>query len=66
MSTYGTNYMESEAVLAAVQGDQETLERIVGEMLDGELRGFKNSLHEVIAAVEDEQMRRDRERRRQG
>lgn len=66
MGKYGTNFTESEAVLAATANDEETVKRIIADMLDGELRGFKNALHEVIAAIEDEQMRRDRARRRQG
>lgn len=40
MTKYGTNFLETEAILAAQEGDEETLKRILDEMLPGELRSL--------------------------
>lgn len=43
MSKYGTNYLETEALLAAQEGDQEELDRLLAQMLPGELTNLSNA-----------------------
>jgi hypothetical protein len=39
-NTYGTNFVESEAILAAQADDADTLARLVADMLPGERRSL--------------------------
>lgn len=51
-SKYGTGYIESEMVLAALAGDWEEVERLVKELFPGEARKLRRALTEINLNLE--------------
>lgn len=53
-----TPYMETEALLAILNGDREGATRIVAEMLDGEVHRFSNQVGFLLDVVAGDIRRR--------
>ncbi len=51
-SRYGTRFVETEALLAVMNGDQRTAYRLISDMLPGERVEFGQQLHLLINLVE--------------
>jgi hypothetical protein len=47
MSNYGTKFVETEALLAVAVADIETAERLLGDMLPGELARLARDAREL-------------------
>jgi hypothetical protein len=47
VSTYGTKFVETEALLAVANEDIETAERLLGDMLPGELSRLARDAREL-------------------
>lgn len=54
MSKYGTQFVETEALLAEMNQDQDMLEYILCGMLPGELLQLNNYLANMIKAINTE------------
>ena len=52
MSTYGTPFVESEAILAAQQYDNDTLFRLVEDMLPNERASLRGACRRLMGAID--------------
>ncbi len=53
MGQYGTNYLESEAILAAQEGDEEEVRKILKKMLPNELRKLGKASNQLGYLIEE-------------
>lgn len=49
---YGTNFTESELILAACEGDKGEVDRLLSKMLDGELEGLRRGAQYLFMQVQ--------------
>ena len=58
---YGTPFVESEVILAALAEDEEEITRLLSGMLDGELRSLDRAYDTIYEALVAERVRRQRQ-----
>ncbi len=52
MTSYGTAYVESEAILAASKGDVDQVDQLLDRMLPGELAHLERAAELLTARIE--------------
>lgn len=55
MTNYGTKFVESEAILAAQEGDVASVQRIVEDMLPGERANLRTACERLIDIIDNEE-----------
>jgi hypothetical protein len=56
--TYYANSAEAKALHAVIDGDDEELDRVLGDMLPGELRQLARQAHRLAVACDEEILER--------